>query len=336
MNLFEKLVKSERIVIVRTDRIGDMVLTLPLARALKELNSEFKIFMIANSYTEFLLNNEYVDEYYYVDKYPRGINGIFRDIKFDAAFFPMPKFEEIFAAFKAGIPLRIGSAYRFYSFLFNHRINQHRKESKFHEAEYNVKMLSSITGNSHQVLPVPLKINENIIKSISNFSNSLRNSKEQKIIVFHPGSRGSAKDLPISIIYKIIQGIALNSNYLICLTGVENEKSVCDYLANASEKVVNLCGKFTLEELTAFLMNVNLFISNSTGVLHIASSIGTPVIGFYPNTPHISSKRWGPLWTKSIIISPPQTVDTFNDNMNEIKTEDVISAIEKILETYIS
>lgn len=331
MKISEKFDKCERIVIVRTDRIGDMVLTLPLARALKEYNSKFKVSIIADSYTESLLNNDYVDSYYFADKHPLGINGIFRENKFDASFFPMPKFNEVRAAFVNGIPLRIGSAYRFYSVLFNHKVRDHRKISEYHEAEYNVRMLESITGIKHAVYPVTPWISDDLTIKIQGFINSIKQHPENKIIAVHPASGGSAKDLPLDKTLEFIKIISENNSYIVCLTGVDSEKEICRNIYDSCPKTLNLCGKFNLSEMTAFLKNIDLLIANSTGVLHIASSLGTPIIGFYPNTPHISARRWGPLWSDSIVISPPQTGNNINDDMSSIRTEDIIDAVKKIL-----
>ncbi|MDT3740933.1 MAG: glycosyltransferase family 9 protein [Candidatus Kapabacteria bacterium] len=332
MKISEKFDKCERIVIVRTDKIGDMVLTLPLARALKVYNSKFKVSIIADSYTESLLNNDYVDSYYFVDKHPMGIKGIFRDNKFDASFFPMPKFNEVRAAFTNGIPLRIGSAYRFYSVLFNHKVRDHRKISEYHEAEYNVRMLESITGIKHAVNPVPPIISDDLTIKMKGFINSIKRQSENKIIAVHPASGGSAKDLPLDVTLEFIKVISENRNYIVCLTGVDSEKDICKYISDSCPKTLNLCGKFNLSEMTAFLNNIDLLIANSTGVLHIASSLGTPVIGFYPNLPHISARRWGPLWSDSIVISPPQTGNTINDDMSSIRTADIIEAVKKIID----
>jgi ADP-heptose:LPS heptosyltransferase len=332
MNLTEKFTNSRKIAIVRTDKIGDVVLTLPLVRALKLYNPGFQITFIANSYTESLLKNEFIDSYFFVDKFENGIDDIFKNNQFDTCFFPMPKYNEVFSAFKNRIPLRIGSAYRLYSILFNFKIKEHRKISKFHEAEYNVRMLNSITNSENPVLPVKPNITNKDINSVSDILNSLNYSKNQKIIIIHPGSGGSSKDLPVKKLVNLINSLINQNQYVICITGTKNEAEVCNYLESSCKNSINLCDKLKLDEMIALISISSLLIANSTGVLHIASSLGISVLGFYPNTPHLSQKRWGPLWTNSICLSPPNLIENlYNDDMNTIDEDEIIKSVVKLL-----
>lgn len=329
MKIIDKFNNSKNIAIVRTDRLGDMVLTLPLAKALNSYNHSFQITMIASSYTKPLLNNSEIANYFFVDEYQGGINKIFSDNKFDAVFFPMPNFNEVLAAFLSKIPIRIGSAYRFYSFMFNHKVHDRRKISKYHEAEYNVRMLSSITNKEHSVDLVPPKINEEMNAQLVKFLNELKNNQNQKIIAFHPGSRGSARDLSVSTIIEVVNKLSNRSEKIkIILTGSEADLQICSLIAKECPNAVNLCAKFTLDEMISLFRNIDLLLANSTGVLHIAASLGTAVIGFFPNTPHLSAKRWGPYSSNSIVISPPpDSKIEFNDDMNSINPDKIIDSI---------
>ena len=61
-------------------------------------------------------------------------------------------------------------------------------------------------------------------------------------------------------------------------------------------KVINLAGKTSISQLTSILKRCALFISNDSGLVHIASAIGTPVISIFGRSqPGLSPKRWGPL-----------------------------------------
>jgi len=116
------------------------------------------------------------------------------------------------------------------------------------------------------------------------------------------------------------------------ITGVAGEFELCDNVNSVCTEAFNLCGKLSLPETIALISKAKLFISNSTGVLHIAAALGVPVIGLYPNTPHISRKRWGPLTEKSTIISPPQnSLSEYNDDMSQITVQTVFNAATKWL-----
>jgi ADP-heptose:LPS heptosyltransferase len=327
--ILDRFLKSKNIAVVRTDKIGDMVLTLPLIRAIKEFMPDSNVFVIAKKYVEPLLKNQEILKPIFIDNFKNGIDEIFKSYKFDTVFYPMPVFSECLAGFKNKIPIRIGSAYRLYSFLFNAKVKDHRKISEYHEAEYNVRMLNSITGINHKVELEKPYINPEDIDFIS--TKYLKLYAGKKIIIVHPGSGGSSKDLPVEKMNELIDKLNNNNNeFQIILTGIQSENEQCEYILSKNKNIKNLCGKINLEQMIALISLCNLFIANSTGVLHIAAALDKQVLGFYPNTPHIGPKRWRPYTNKSIISTPPKSDNTmFNDDMSTIDMNEVYVEIMK-------
>jgi ADP-heptose:LPS heptosyltransferase len=68
-------------------------------------------------------------------------------------------------------------------------------------------------------------------------------------------------------------------------------------------------GKCTLKELAALIGASSLFVSNSTGPLHLAVAMGTPVVGLYPQHTAMSAKRWGPYTGNSAVFVPERPLD---------------------------
>jgi ADP-heptose:LPS heptosyltransferase len=379
-----------KISIVRTDKIGDMILTLPLIYQVKQTFPNSEISLISASYTNDVTENlPFIEKVFNKDKYENRLKNIFKEYKPDIIFFPRPRYDEIKDAFFAGIKHRIGSAYRWYSIMLNHKVKDHRKVSEFHEAEYNVRMLESFlnkhsslipplsrggkgvcSGDSLEELPLrhhsvmpPLLAKEGIEEKENsiipppfkgrglgggvdlpeiyfnpdiNFDNLLEdNLKSGKkpigFFIFHPGSGGSARDWSADRMGQLAQLISEKYNLLPIISGTKSESEKCGIAANHCPNALNLCDKMSLKMLKPFIKSSKLLISNSTGIIHIAASLKTPVIGFYPNTPHLSAKRWGPYTSDRLIISPSNHQDgTYNDDMNTIS---VNFAFNKILET---
>lgn len=314
----------KKIAIVRTDRLGDMILTLPMAKSIKDNFPDLSISMIANSYNEALfIKNPYIDNYFLIDKIAGGINQLFKSQKFDIVFYPMPIFNEVFAGFKSGIKFRIGSAFRLYSFLFNFKIHDHRKISEFHEAEYNTRMVNkffNIDTKPELIKPFidneSRRIGNDLFKTID---------KSKKTIILHPGSRASARDWSVENFAELAS--KLQNRFNILITGTDSEKKSCNYIHSKSPNSYNLAGKFKLNELMAIIERSDLMVANSTGVLHLAGAIGIRTIGLYPNTPHIGPIRWRPYSKLSKIISPIYTNVKDIDNMDLIpvcKVEETI------------
>jgi ADP-heptose:LPS heptosyltransferase len=324
-----KFENAQNIAVVRTDKLGDMVLTLPLVKAIKSNFPDKTVSVIAQSYCKPLLkNSDYIYKCFYIDEFDNGLKDIFRLEKFDAAFFPRPVFDEAIAGFTSGIKLRIGSAYRAYSVLFNHKVRDHRKVSQFHEAQYNVRMLESITGANYKTELIRPIIDEIEFQKIQNL---LQNAQDKTKIIIHPGSGGSARDLPIEKLIAGLKAFANDNNFQFIITGIATESKICDDVHQNLQHSLNFCGQLNLDEMIALIEMSDGMIANSTGVLHIAASLSKRVIGFYPNSPHISQKRWGPYGTESIIINPPIDENTqLSDDMSKIDSERITEAVIKL------
>ncbi len=322
------LENAEKIVVVRTDRLGDMVLTLPLCRVLKENYPNAEINLIARTYVAPLVENlNCFDKIYYTDRYADGIFDIFKLKQFDAAFFPRPRFDEVRQASKNGVKLRIGSAYRWYSVLFNHKVKDHRKKSDFHEAEYNVRMLESVLGKSLKTELVSPLISDGVSKFVNNLMGQY-GLIENQFIIIHPGSGGSSRELPPENFGAIAKFLSEETKYRVVITGSESESVNCVLVEASAPDSVNLCGKLSLENLIGLISKSKTLIANSTGVIHIGSALGKKVIGFYPNTPHLSQKRWGPFIQGALVFNPPFTENKkMIDDMSLIDIEDVIHKI---------
>ena len=121
----------------------------------------------------------------------------------------------------------------------------------------------------------------------------------------------------------------------VVITGTPEESSLCNAVSQNCSNSINLCGIFDLKQLIAIISNAKLLLVNSTGVLHIAAALDVPVLGLYPNSPHISAKRWGPYSKMSRIVSPPISNDKkLRDNMDLISVEEVVKKGLELLRSH--
>ena len=143
----------KRFLLIRTDRVGDTILTFPAVTALRNNYPEAFISFLAQPYTVPLIEQyEGIDLLlsYEPEGRHRGWKGVLklshqlRELNIDAAILFYPRPELAFALLKAKIPLRIGTGYRWYSFLMNRRIYEHRNDYRKHESEYNLSLLESL------------------------------------------------------------------------------------------------------------------------------------------------------------------------------------------------
>jgi len=138
------------LLIVRTDRIGDVILSLPLAGIVKKNYPDCRITFLLREYTKPLAENHpHIDEIMILKSennkliYRENIKQI-KSKKFDACIIVNPDFSISLMLYLSNIKIRIGTGFRLYSFLFNRKVYEHRKYGEKHELEYNVNLLKEI------------------------------------------------------------------------------------------------------------------------------------------------------------------------------------------------
>jgi heptosyltransferase III len=222
----------------------------------------------------------------------------------DAAVVAYPRFRIAILLWLAGIPVRVGIGYRWYSFLFNKRVFEHRKTVKKHEAEYNLSLAKELGCHPVGLPSVRLNISEHEKRTADDIRKSLGITNNDTLVLLHPGTGGSARDWKPERFAELARDL-VKKRYRVVITGGSTEGEIVNHVAHvAGSDVKPFISTVGLKEYAAFIQTAQLFISNSTGPLHIAAVVGTPVIGFYPPIRVMSPKRWGPLTEKKAIFVP--------------------------------
>jgi len=290
-----------RILVVRTDRLGDVILTLPVFSHLRRRFPEAHLALLAGRYAGAIVaGSPQVDEILWYDG-PEGIlplraaTRMLRAGRFDAAVVVHPTARLALAVFLAGIPVRIGTGYRWYSFLFNTRVFTHRKTAERHEAEYNVALLGALGCDTAMRKPLEAHL---VIPAGAQESVAARLRAAGiagDFAVIHPGSGGSAREWPQENFAALAGRIAAGLSLPVVTTGTAREIPVAEAVARGGgPRGVSFAGALTVQELAALIGRASLVIGNSTGPLHLGTALGVPVLGFYPRIPVMGPGRWGP------------------------------------------
>jgi ADP-heptose:LPS heptosyltransferase len=339
-------VKQERlhnILVVRTDRIGDVMLTLPVVEALKTNFPAAHVAMLLRSYTADLADG--LAEVLLYDE--RGIPRPFfemmslvRSGKFDAAVVAYPRFRIALLLRLAGIPVRVGTGFRWYSFLFNRRVYEHRKTVEKHEAAYNLAMLEILGCTVTKNPRATILLSDSDRKAAREIRQRLSIADGDRLALLHPGSGGSAHSWSAAKFSQLAQRLAHNG-FRVVITGGRGEEELVRRVAEeAGAGVVALTAHMQLKEFAAFIQSASIFAANSTGPLHLAAAVGTPVVGFYPPIRVMSPERWGPLTDmKKIFVPDPAQCPRCHGGtckgatcMDQIEVEDVLKSISDLLD----
>jgi heptosyltransferase-3 len=335
----------KNILIVRSDRIGDVILTLPLAKIIKKHYPDCKVSFLVRDYTkEILKNHPYIDKIIVLSERDGEINFLknrkeISSNKFDACIIVNPTFIVALILFFTRIERRIGTGYRWYSFLFNNQVFEHRKYAEKHELEFNLNLLQKIGIQevlNEETVEYHLSPDGEDLNSVDSILAKENIDSDKPFIIIHPGSGGSSIDLPIKKFIELVKKLD-SQDYPILITGSKSEIDICKSLV-ISDNVKNFSGKLNLGQLVALISKSELFISNSTGPIHIAAALGKFTVGFYPKIVSCSKERWAPYTNKRLIYNPQTDCQNCTREqceklncMESINTANVYQDIKKAL-----
>ncbi len=327
------------IIISRTDSIGDVVLTLPMAGIIKQSIPNSKVIFLGRNYTrDVIALSEHVDEFISYDdilKLPSQEQiEAFRKLNATHIIHVFPVKEIAVLAKKAVIQNRIGTTNRLWHwFTCNVRIKLSRKNSDLHEAQLNTKLLAPLgiikdfsteeLANAYGFTKVP---------ALEKIHLDLIDTSKTKIIL-HPKSKGSAREWGLDNFSKLISELDKTKNTLY-ISGTQQEGELVKELIAKHPEVINLTGKLSLQQFIAFINHCDVLIAASTGPLHIASALGKKAIGLFAPMRPIHPGRWKPIGKQASYLVLNKNCSDCRKTMDchcirEIQTQEVIKLIKQ-------
>jgi len=298
-------IKTQRILISRTDAIGDVVLTLPMAAYLKELIPGVIVSFLGRTYTQPVINTcTAVDTFINYDeikKLPQNEQAFYlMDKNIDAIIHVFPNKHVAEIAKAAGIKLRIGTTNRvFHWFTCNKLVKLSRKKSDLHEAQLNLMLLKALG-----LLLVPSL--SDIVSHIGFERKTLlpaeltgKLSADKFNLIIHPKSHGSGMEWGLDNFAGLINALSPDK-YNVIITGSDKEKLLLkDWIGTLPATVTDMTGKMTLPQLITFISRADGLIASGTGPLHLAAMAGINTLGLFPSARPIHPGRWAPLGKKA-------------------------------------
>ncbi|MBI4335285.1 MAG: glycosyltransferase family 9 protein [Candidatus Omnitrophica bacterium] len=337
----------KRILIVRTDRIGDVVLSTPVIKALKKAYPlAFIAMMVAPRARDIVKGNPYLDEVLVFDKVRYG--GFFGTLRFaatlkkrhfDTALVLHPTQRVHAILWLAGIQRRIGLDKK-WGFLLTEKLPHTKQFGQRHEVDYNLDMLRSlgVETNDRELL-VP--INDEDKSRVMSILKRNGIGEDDDFVVIHPAASCASKRWPCERFAAVGDRIAGRFHKKIIIVAGATDRDFGGRTAEAmDEEALDLSGDLSIGELAALLERASLLVSNDSGPVHIAVALGIPVVAIFGrNQPGLSSKRWGPIGRHDIILHKDAgCVECLAHNCKigfrcllAIEPEEVVEAAEKLL-----
>jgi len=293
----------KRIIISRTDNLGDVILTLPMAGILKQEIPGCYILFLGKKYTKPLIDAcEFVDEFVDWDELKVMLDAgcwMEASVKMQADIilhvFPRKEIQKL--AKTARIPMRIGTSHRWYSWFYcNKLVHYSRKKSDLHEAQLNLKLLEPL-GITRKYTLSEIPFLYGLTKLTNSPAHQLASSPTRQLfnLILHPKSKGSAREWGLDNFSKLI-GLLPEDKFRIFITGTKEEGALMkDFLYQHRNRVTDMTGKLSLSELLSFINSCDGLVAASTGPLHIAAALGKRAVGIYAPIRPIFPQRWAPL-----------------------------------------
>ena len=323
----------ERILIVRLDHLGDLVLSMPAIEAVRKKFPRAHIALLAHPSASQILPEGWVDEMISFEApwFSKDRRRIFswnlaRDL---AARLKRGRYQigielrgdarQILLLRWAGIPVRIGYGATGLGFLLTHEAEV---GMGIHEVDRTFELLK-ILGIERPVALGTCRLRSSEGPSVAEELERLGIDGRHPLVCLLPGAAEERKRWPLERLAEVGKDLAGKCKAHLVIAGESAERGLGETLAKSlGVSATNLVGRTTLGTLRALLVRSDLAISMDSGAAHLAAALGTPVITLF--TQDHAPEQWRPWGPSAVCLWKP-------DGLSAIQAEEVIQEAHKIL-----
>ncbi|MGA9364992.1 MAG: glycosyltransferase family 9 protein [Bacteroidota bacterium] len=295
------------LVIRQHNQLGDMLCAVPLLRALRQRLPEAHIVLVASPVNyEVMLHNPFVDEVILYNKFqffrsPIHLVRFYRKLRarrYDLAVVPSTvsvSFTSDAMAYLCGARYRIGAsslngveniASRFFNLPV---LAEWKPEASVHQTERNLEFVRCI-GISTDDLSIVIRLTDEERKSADEFLRP-HLAKNQIAIGFHPGAGKPQNRWPAEHFARVADRLASEIDALLVITaGPMDDEAVQQMVKNLRSSYLLVSGK-GIREVAAIIDRLSLFVTNDTGVMHVAGATSTRVLALFGSS---DPYQWAP------------------------------------------
>lgn len=330
-----KLDSPKKVLIVRQhNQFGDMLATIPLFRAIKEKFPDCEITLIASKENFFALKkNSLINNLFVFDKKnfwnPFYIYSLYRVLRknYDVVIVPVTVAISTTSCLLAGLsnsklkigPKSLDGNYNEMNYVFHYKIDLNwKKNPDSHVSDFILDIIRPF-GVSTKNFSSQINYDKKDEHFAEEFIKRINESK--KILVgIHAGAGKPQNRWSVFNFIELVERIIKDFNAEVYFTGSNSDKEIIDIIQKKFPEKGYFLNK-TIPQLTALISKSDLFITNDTGVMHVAGATSTPVISLFgPTNPF----NWAPVGENKIFIRKSEL-------MNDISVNDVMNVVKIIL-----
>jgi len=284
--------------------IGDVVLTLPVVQSLRRAYPTARIFVVAKSPTdELLLGHPAIDTVLTLPSAPE--NGFWQKVRFASnlkkynfdvgAVFPN-SFGSAFLLSLTGAKCRLGYNTDARDILLTHPITttSSLKKSQY-RIEYFFKILSPLKLDNPDPSYSPI-IPQDGDDTTRQVLLKMGLGENEEFITLHPGTSKLERGWHAERFGILCQKLIKEDSKLVILLGTKKELELLDRIRNFGQpETIKIIPPVNLRVLTGLIRKSQMFIGNDSGMMHLASMVGVPVLGIYgPGSPESTGPYMDP------------------------------------------
>lgn len=279
------------VLVTRHDKIGDFMTTLPMLKILKTKTNHKVIVLVSKINYELAKSIEYIDDVILYDKDTFKLLNEIQIREIDVSISCFIDTHLAYVLFLARIKKRFGPATKLAQIFLNKRVKQRRSEVKMTEWQYNVELLKAFIPD----------IDTSFERPLLNFSKSQDlNDSTTRTIAFHAGYGGSSDgNLSLDDYINLARSISAKEDIKIVFTFGPDDGISKKYIEeNLDFKADIIDSKMSLMDFCKMLSTFELFVSTSTGPMHLAGALNIKTMSFFGDSLFASSKRWATISDK--------------------------------------
>lgn len=307
----QTLIAPGRILVIRLDRLGDVVLSTPVFEELRRKFPHAVITaMVRPPCRDVVAGHPAVDEVIVYDKegahhrpwatinFARGL----RRHEFDTALVLHPSNRSHWIPWFARIPVRIGYD-RKNAWLLTHRLPHRKQEGLKHEAAYTLDLLRPFGIESRPPRPT-VSVTPQADERIAALLAEAGVGPGERLVAVHPSASCVSKRWMPERFAQVADRLSSEQGVRVCLIAGPSEAAHAEAVACAMRQpAVNFAGRLSVGEMAALLRRCRLLVSNDSGPVHVAAAVGTPVVDIFGrNQRGLSPARWGPLGEGHVVL----------------------------------
>ncbi|MFH1269454.1 MAG: lipopolysaccharide heptosyltransferase II [Candidatus Omnitrophota bacterium] len=340
----------KRILVLRTDRIGDVLLSTPVIKTLRDSYPNVYITVMVSPHAKDIVDgNPCLDEVIIYDKEGKhkswlGSLKFSRKLKkkrFDLALILHPTNRAHLVTFFAGIRRRVGYD-RKLGFLLTDKIKHTKQFGEKNESEYTLDLVRYL-GIEPQEKKLFMPVKAESEAWVEELFKEEGIKKGDKLLALHPGASCPSKIWPNDRFAEVADRLnEIHGFKVLVISGPKDLALAESVIKHMQSPSINLAGKTSVSQLASVLKRCSLFISNDSGPVHIAVAVGTPVISIFGrNQKGLSPLRWGPIGKKDKVLHKEVgCIECLAHNctkkfacLSAITADDVVAAADEILKS---